>query len=86
MSRARRYARTPQAGELWTERSPKRKGQSVRCVLIISTDATHAHVENVRTRRKSRIMLSEFTQGILTGWYRRYAPRPVPFLNEEVKS
>lgn len=57
-----------------------------RCVLIISTDATHAHVENVRTRRKSRIMLSEFTQGILTGWYRRYAPRPVPFLNEEVKS
>lgn len=79
MIHRRAQRRTPQVGELWAERAPKRATRPVRCVRIISTTDTHAHVENVRTRRKSSIMLSEFTSGILTGWYRRYAPQQVPF-------
>lgn len=64
--------RIPEVDELWCERSPRRAGKSPRCVNIISVTKTHAYVENIHTGRKSRIMLSKFTRGVLTGWYRRY--------------
>lgn len=77
MSRARRFTRVPKKDELWCERTPRRAGREARCVVILALTETHAHVRNVRTGRKSRIMLDEFTRGVLTGWYRRYTPRPL---------
>lgn len=84
MSRARRFTRTPQPDELWCERAPRRQGRSARCVIITALTETHAIVRNVRTGRKSRIMLDEFTRGVLTGWYRRYAPRSPLFPREDI--
>lgn len=67
----RRRTRIPEVGEIWAERVPRRGRTRVRAVLIETVDTTHATVKNVRTGRPSRILLEEFTSGVIAGWYRR---------------
>lgn len=68
MTTKRVYRRNPRPGEVWYELRRRGGRRYRREVLILEVDATHAHVRNLRTDRKSWIILTEFTHNVMDGW------------------